>query len=236
MATSLQHTPTAVATPVERFDAIIIGAGISGMYQLIRLRELGLTVQVYEAGSGVGGTWYWNRYPGARCDVQSLEYSYSFSKELQEEWEWTELMPSQPEVERYLNHVADRFDLRPDIMTCAKALTSGYLPMSATIVSAMALSVLVAIVLTPALCATFLKPVSAHHERRGFFGVFNRAFKRTAHGYESMVARVLRHLGRWLVVFGVVVAVERGGSRLRARSLSTALRSVLSGLFSRLAR
>ena len=97
------------------YDAIIVGAGFAGLYMLYRLRGLGLTVRVIEAGDGVGGTWYWNRYPGARCDVPSLEYSYSFSKELQEEWEWTELMPSQPEVEKYLNHVADRFDLRRDI-------------------------------------------------------------------------------------------------------------------------
>jgi cation diffusion facilitator CzcD-associated flavoprotein CzcO len=99
----------------ETHDAIVVGAGFAGLYMLYRLRGLGLSTRVIEAGDGVGGTWYWNRYPGARCDVPSLEYSYSFSKELQEEWEWTELMPSQPEVERYLNHVADRFDLRRDI-------------------------------------------------------------------------------------------------------------------------
>src|SRR4029453_9692753 len=80
-----------------------------------RLRGLGLSVLVYEAGSGVGGTWYWNRYPGARCDVESLEYSYSFSPELEQEWDWSERYAPQPEILRYINHVADRFDLRRDI-------------------------------------------------------------------------------------------------------------------------
>jgi cyclohexanone monooxygenase len=97
------------------FDAIVVGAGISGMYMLHRLREMGLAARVFEAGSGVGGTWYWNRYPGARCDVESLDYSYSFSTELEQDWEWTERYPTQPEILRYLNHVADRFDLRRDI-------------------------------------------------------------------------------------------------------------------------
>ncbi len=96
-------------------DAVIVGAGFSGMYMLYRLRNLGMTSIVYEAGSEVGGTWYWNRYPGARCDVESMEYSYSFSPELEQEWEWTERYPSQPEILRYANHVADRFDLRRDI-------------------------------------------------------------------------------------------------------------------------
>ncbi len=115
MATSVQLTPMAQAGPVERFDAIIIGAGISGLYQLIRLRELNLTVRVYETGSGVGGTWYWNRYPGARFDSESYSYGYSFSKELLQEWDWKEHFSGQPENERYLNYVADKFDLRRDI-------------------------------------------------------------------------------------------------------------------------
>ena len=115
MATSVQSAPTAIAASVEQFDAIIIGAGISGMYQLIRLRELGLTVRVYEAGSGVGGTWYWNRYPGARFDSESYSYGYSFSEELLQEWDWKEHFSGQPENERYLNYVADKFDLRRDI-------------------------------------------------------------------------------------------------------------------------
>ena len=96
-------------------DAIVIGAGIAGLYTIYRLREIGLSVKAFEKGDGVGGTWYWNRYPGARCDVESWDYSYSFSEELEQEWDWTERYPTQPEVERYLNHVADRFDLRRDI-------------------------------------------------------------------------------------------------------------------------
>ena len=87
----------------------------AGLYAIHRLRSMGLTVRAYEAGSGVGGTWFWNRYPGARCDVPSLEYSFGFSEELQQEWEWSEVFPGQAELERYFNHVADRFDLRRDI-------------------------------------------------------------------------------------------------------------------------
>jgi cyclohexanone monooxygenase len=97
------------------FDAVVVGAGFAGMYMLHKLRGLGLTARVYEAGGDVGGTWYWNRYPGARCDVPSLQYSYQFSEELQQEWQWTEKYSSQPEILRYANHVADRFDLRKDI-------------------------------------------------------------------------------------------------------------------------
>ena len=96
-------------------DVVVVGAGFSGMYMLHRLRQLGLSVQVLEAGSDVGGTWYWNRYPGARCDVPSMEYSYSFSEELQQEWNWSEVMAAQPEILQYANHVAQRFDLRSDI-------------------------------------------------------------------------------------------------------------------------
>ena len=96
-------------------DAVVVGAGFAGMYMLHRLRGLGLSVRVYEAGDGVGGTWYWNRYPGARCDVESMDYSYSFSEELQQEWRWTERYSAQPEILKYANHVADRFDLRRDI-------------------------------------------------------------------------------------------------------------------------
>ena len=101
--------------PKEAYDAIVVGAGISGLYQLYRLRELGLRVLVLEAGTGVGGTWYWNRYPGARFDSESYSYAYSFSKELLAEWDWSEHFSPQPETLRYLNHVADRFDLRRDI-------------------------------------------------------------------------------------------------------------------------
>ena len=105
----------AAARPSAAYDVVIVGAGFAGLYMLHRLRGLGLSVRVFEAGSGVGGTWYWNRYPGARCDVESMQYSYSFSPELQQEWRWSELFASQPEILRYANHVADRFDLRRDI-------------------------------------------------------------------------------------------------------------------------
>ncbi len=98
-----------------QFDVIVVGAGLSGLYALYRLRERGFTARVLEAGSGVGGTWYWNRYPGARCDVESVQYSYSFSKELRQEWTWSERYGGQPEILRYINFVADRFDLRRDI-------------------------------------------------------------------------------------------------------------------------
>jgi len=97
------------------YDAIIVGAGMSGLYQLYRLRELGMKVRVFEAATGVGGTWYWNRYPGARFDSESYSYGYSFSKHLLEEWEWSEHFAGQPETLRYLNYVADKFDLRRDI-------------------------------------------------------------------------------------------------------------------------
>ena len=102
-------------TPAADFDAIIIGAGMSGMYQLYRLRELGMRVRVFEAGTGVGGTWYWNRYPGARFDSESYTYGYSFSKQLLQEWNWSEHFAGQPETQAYLNLVADKFDLRRDI-------------------------------------------------------------------------------------------------------------------------
>ena len=113
---NVQQQPLVSGTePAIDFDAIIVGAGFAGLYMLHRLRGLGLSARVYEAGSGVGGTWYWNRYPGARCDTESMEYSFSFSDELQQEWSWSERYASQPEILRYSNHVADRFDLRRDI-------------------------------------------------------------------------------------------------------------------------
>ncbi|MET4296459.1 cyclohexanone monooxygenase [Bradyrhizobium sp. LB8.2] len=99
----------------ESYDVIVVGAGFAGMYMLHRLRGLGFSARVYEQGGGVGGTWYWNRYPGARCDVESMQYSYSFSEELQQEWDWSERYASQPEILKYVDHVADRFDLRRDI-------------------------------------------------------------------------------------------------------------------------
>jgi cation diffusion facilitator CzcD-associated flavoprotein CzcO len=99
----------------QRYDALVIGAGFSGLYMLHRLRDLGLSVIAVEAGENVGGTWLFNRYPGARCDIESIEYSYSFSEEIQQEWVWTETMPAQKEIEAYLNFVADKLDLRGDI-------------------------------------------------------------------------------------------------------------------------
>jgi cyclohexanone monooxygenase len=97
------------------FDAIVVGAGFAGLYMLHKLRRLGMTAHVFEAGDDVGGTWYWNRYPGARCDVESMEYSYSFDEDLEQEWHWTERYATQPEILRYVQYVADRFDLRRDI-------------------------------------------------------------------------------------------------------------------------
>ena len=94
---------------------LVVGAGLAGLYILYRLRQRGLSAQAYEAGSDVGGTWYWNRYPGARVDVESMQYCYHFSDELTASWNWTERFASQPELLRYINHVADRFDLRRDI-------------------------------------------------------------------------------------------------------------------------
>ncbi|MBT6276686.1 MAG: NAD(P)/FAD-dependent oxidoreductase [Chromatiales bacterium] len=112
--------PTSTSKPsTTRYDAIIIGAGMSGMYQLYRLRERGLQVRVFEKATDVGGTWYWNRYPGARFDSESWSYGYSFSEELLQEWDWPEHFAAQPDTLRYLNHVADKFDLRKDITFCS---------------------------------------------------------------------------------------------------------------------
>jgi cyclohexanone monooxygenase len=109
-----------------RYDVVVVGAGFSGLYALHRLRGLGLSVRVLEAGGGVGGTWYWNRYPGARCDIESVDYSYSFDEELQQEWTWSERYPAQPELQRYLDHVADRFDLRRDIQLDTRVTEARY--------------------------------------------------------------------------------------------------------------
>jgi cyclohexanone monooxygenase len=108
----------------KQLDALVVGAGFSGLYALHRLRELGLAVRLAEKGDGVGGTWYWNRYPGARCDIESVDYQFSFSQELLDEWEWSERYAAQPEILRYLEFVADRLDLHRDIeldtcVTCA---------------------------------------------------------------------------------------------------------------------
>ena len=106
------HTPDPAS---RQLDVAIVGGGLAGLYAIHRLRKLGLTVRAYEAGSGIGGTWFWNRYPGARCDVESLEYSYSFDEQLQQDWKWPERYGTQPEILKYINHVADRFDLRRDV-------------------------------------------------------------------------------------------------------------------------
>ena len=112
--------------PALDYDAIIIGAGMSGLYQLYRLREQGLRVRVFEAGTGVGGTWYWNRYPGARFDSESYSYGYSFSQELLKEWDWSEHFAGQPETLRYINHVADKFDLRRDIQFSSRVTAAAW--------------------------------------------------------------------------------------------------------------
>lgn len=116
------------SAPIEtvRLDALVIGAGFGGIYALHKLRELGFRVRVVEMGDGVGGTWYWNRYPGARVDVEGVEYSYSFSKEIEQEWDWSEVMPTQSEIERYLNFVTDRLDLRRDMQFGSRVTALNY--------------------------------------------------------------------------------------------------------------
>jgi cyclohexanone monooxygenase len=126
MTTSMNEINEEKNNRIRTFDAVIVGAGFAGLYMLHRLRGLGFSVRVYEAGAGVGGTWFWNRYPGARCDVESQEYSYSFSEELEQEWHWTERYASQPEILRYLNYVADRFDLRGDIRLQTRVISAAF--------------------------------------------------------------------------------------------------------------
>jgi cyclohexanone monooxygenase len=113
-------------TKPTKLDAVIVGAGVGGLYAIYRLRKLGLTLRAFEAGSNVGGTWFWNRYPGCRCDIESMEYSYSFSNELQQEWQWPERYGTQPEILRYINHVADRFDLRRDVQLNARVTSASF--------------------------------------------------------------------------------------------------------------
>ena len=113
--TSLKSESGSITKDIFVYDVIVVGAGFGGMYMLHELRKIGLNVLVLEEATGVGGTWYWNRYPGARCDVESMEYSYSFSNELQQEWNWSHRFSTQPEILEYANHVADRFDLRNHI-------------------------------------------------------------------------------------------------------------------------
>src|SRR5438132_5290100 len=129
MGHSLQQTSaadTGLVEEVKQYDVIIIGAGVTGLYALYHLRERGLSVRVYEAGGGVGGTWYWNRYPGARFDSESYTYGYAFSEELLQEWDWKEHYSGQPDNERYLNYVADKFDLRRDIQLHARVASAVY--------------------------------------------------------------------------------------------------------------
>ncbi|MDH3643096.1 MAG: NAD(P)/FAD-dependent oxidoreductase, partial [Gammaproteobacteria bacterium] len=111
----------------DRPDVLVVGAGFAGMYAVHRFRSLGLSVKVLEAGSDVGGTWYWNRYPGARCDVPSLEYSYGFSPELEQEWDWPEVFSAQTDILSYANHVAERFDLRKDMQFNTRVVRVDYL-------------------------------------------------------------------------------------------------------------
>ena len=116
------------ASDHDDYDVVVVGAGFAGLYALYKLRSSGRSVRLYEAGPDVGGTWYWNRYPGARCDVESLDYSYSFSPELQQDWAWSSRYATQPEILSYLRHVADRFGLRPDIRFETRVLAAAYDP------------------------------------------------------------------------------------------------------------
>src|SRR6516164_7976374 len=126
MADSQAQASNAQAERIESFDAIVIGAGVAGLYQLYRLREVGRSVRGSEEGAGVGGTWHWNRYPGCRFDSESETYGYSFSKNLLQEWDWKEHFSGQPENERYLNYVADRFDLRRLIQFNSHVISAVY--------------------------------------------------------------------------------------------------------------
>ena len=108
------------------FDVVVVGAGLAGVCMLHQLRSRGFSVRVFEAGSGIGGTWYWNRYPGARCDAPSMEYSYQFDEQLQQDWDWSEKYATQPEILSYINHVADRFDLRPDIQLNTRVISATF--------------------------------------------------------------------------------------------------------------
>jgi cation diffusion facilitator CzcD-associated flavoprotein CzcO len=121
-----ESTKASSAADQDRVDVLVVGAGVTGIYQLYRAREAGFSAKLVEAGTGVGGTWYWNRYPAARFDSESYTYGYLFSKELWEEWEWSERFAGQPEIERYFNYVVDRFDLRRDIVFGAKVTATVY--------------------------------------------------------------------------------------------------------------
>ena len=123
---TVEKSSTDDARNTTSYDVVIVGAGFAGLYMLHNLRGKGLSARVYEAGDGVGGTWYWNRYPGARVDIESQEYSFGFDEKLEIEWEWTERYASQPELLKYANHVADRFDLRRDIQFETKVTTATF--------------------------------------------------------------------------------------------------------------
>ena len=129
MADSLRETsvPSSERTDeIEEFDAIVIGSGVTGLYSLYRMRQLGFSVRAFDDAGGVGGTWYWNRYPGCRFDSESYSYGYSFSEELLQEWDWKEHYSGQPETERYLNYVADKFDLRRDIQFNSRVMSATF--------------------------------------------------------------------------------------------------------------
>ncbi|MED5207572.1 MAG: NAD(P)/FAD-dependent oxidoreductase [Chloroflexota bacterium] len=129
MADSLKQTTVPTSRghgEIKEFDAIIIGSGVTGLYSLYRMRQLGFSVRAFDDASGVGGTWYWNRYPGCRFDSESYSYGYSFSEELLQEWDWKEHYSAQPETERYLNYVADKFDLRRDIQFNSRVVSATY--------------------------------------------------------------------------------------------------------------
>jgi len=123
-----RDAPATGGQQIQNLDAIVVGGGLGGLYALHRLRKLGLKAVAFEAGSGVGGTWFWNRYPGARCDVESLEYSYAFDDSLQQEWHWPERYGTQPEILKYINHVADRFDLRRDVRVNTRIVAAAFDP------------------------------------------------------------------------------------------------------------
>jgi len=126
MMTTSSAAGTSVTNETGKLDAIVVGAGFAGLYMLHKLREAGFSARVFEAAPGVGGTWYWNRYPGARCDIESMQYSYQFSEELQQEWTWSERYASQPELLAYIEHVADRFDLMRDITFEARIVAATF--------------------------------------------------------------------------------------------------------------
>ena len=120
------------AAETGRFDAVVVGAGFAGLYLLHRLRAMGLSAIAFDAAGDVGGTWFWNRYPGARCDIVSIDYSYSFDEELEQEWTWSEKYATQPEILAYANHVADRFDLRRDIRFATRVQSAEWIESDAS--------------------------------------------------------------------------------------------------------